>query len=186
MNFVTTARPEGAAQDGHAMKGQHWLVKTVRGVHQYVGSVIGKMYLLSPEERSQQIWVKMSHRLPQHTRRGRGSTTGLLSAPIEDAPPMAAQYLGQFGLDIDVKPHVGINADVPTVIDANAVQSTTEEDNDGVDPKDTITLMYSGDNDDEEEVYRPAPSDTPPNATLDAPPVVRPVIRKNSSCDHYS
>ncbi|KAK5843007.1 hypothetical protein PVK06_005434 [Gossypium arboreum] len=53
--------------------------------------------------------------------------TGLSSAPAEDAPPMAAQYLGHFDLDVNAEPCVGTYADVPTTIDASA-HTTVDDD----------------------------------------------------------
>lgn len=60
-------------------------------------------------------------------------------------------------------------------------QLTTEEYDDGVDPKDTIAqratlATYSGDDgNDEKEVFRLAPPDTP----SDAPLVVWPIVCRN-------
>lgn len=95
-----------------------------------------KLYMLSPEERSWQIRVKRSRRMPEHTRKGYDYTTSSSSALAKGALPMAAQYLGHFSAGIyfapstsphttplcrcDAEPHVGTNTDISTATDANA------------------------------------------------------------------
>ncbi|PPS16745.1 hypothetical protein GOBAR_AA03829 [Gossypium barbadense] len=176
-NFTATARLEGAAQGGHAREGQHQLVKAARGAHQGSGS------------------------------RGRDNMTGSSFAPKNDVPPMAMQYPGHFGSDVDAEPRVKTDTDVPTTTDAS-VHTTVDSDVNtqylsnvpGIwdtlwfhaysDPNTArITILrggsssqpvvkgvvdtrsqgamlakYSGNDDDDEEVYRPAPPDTPPNS----------------------
>ncbi|MBA0550815.1 hypothetical protein Golob_021729 [Gossypium lobatum] len=90
-------------------------------------------------------------------------------------------------VDVDVEPRVGIDVNVLIAID----QSTMKEDEDSTNPEDTIAqgvvlAMYLGDNEDEDEVYRPAPLDTPLNTTSDTPPAVRLVVRRNPPRYHHS
>ncbi|MBA0749559.1 hypothetical protein Gogos_003471 [Gossypium gossypioides] len=135
------------------------------------------------QERSRQIWVKRSRRLPQHTRRGCGCTMGSSSAPAKDTSPIVAQYPGHFDPDVDAEPRVRTDTDVSTTTDASA-HATVNGDvdtqylsdvlkiwgilrfhaykkyDDGADPKNTIAQRivvgtYLDDDDNEEKVYKP-------------------------------
>ncbi|MBA0862640.1 hypothetical protein Goshw_011010, partial [Gossypium schwendimanii] len=191
INSAATARLEGTIQGGHAGKDNiDWSVQCeehiqswdcheqffsteTAAVDDYLAwfRAVGKSYLLSLEERSRCIF-RSTHVLR-------------MLHPCTD---------------FDVEPCVETVLDVPTVTDTSAHvvvdvdvdaqylsdQSTTEEDDNGVDPDDTnsqgvVLAMYSGDDDNEEEVYKPAALDTPPVA----PSVVRPVARRNSPRDRH-
>ncbi|MBA0609147.1 hypothetical protein Godav_021258 [Gossypium davidsonii] len=131
-NFTTITRPEGATQGGHAREGQQRLGSAAWGAH--LGLVwfkaVAKLYLLSPEERSQQIWPKRQRRPLQQLRRECNHTTGSSSASTKDAPSMVTQYLGQYIFrgtdvprilypcaDVDVEPRTRTDADICTTID---------------------------------------------------------------------
>nr|ADU04147.1 hypothetical protein [Gossypium hirsutum] len=113
---------------------------------------------------------------------------------------------------VDVKPHVRIGVDICTVtngdIDSNAhaavddnvdvrylsdartkQQSTIEENDDTAKLEEMIAEWamlgtYSGDDDDDEKVYKHAPLDTPPNAPPVVPSFEPPIARKNLLCNH--
>ncbi|MBA0707778.1 hypothetical protein Golax_019792 [Gossypium laxum] len=124
-NFTTVTRPEGATQGGHVREGQQRLGSTAWGAHRGMGSAVAKLYLLSSEERSQQIWPKRQRRPLQQLRRECNHTTGSSSASAKDAPSMVTQYL-----DVDVEPRTRTDVDVCTTTDddTNADACATVDD----------------------------------------------------------
>ncbi|MFQ6628813.1 hypothetical protein Gotur_008086 [Gossypium turneri] len=132
---------------------------------------VGKPYLLPPEVRSRYIFrgIDVSRVLHPH-----------IDVDVEPHVEKDTDVFTATNDDTDVDDHVVVDDDVDTQYLFN---STTEEHYDAVDPKEMIAQgavlgIYSGDDDDEKQVYKPVPPDTPP--------VVHPIVHRNPPRNYYS